>query len=154
MAVRIRLRRIGKKKMPMYHIVAADSRAARTGKFLEIIGRYEPLQNPMRIDAKEDRVFRWLKSGARPTDTVRSLFQRNGLWMKWTMVKGGADDAKIATEMEKWQMMQEGKRQRDEARKVRRQAARRKAKKSGETEAAPAAAPVTVAAEEPAPAQS
>ena len=141
MAVRIRLRRIGKKKMPMYHIVAADSRAARTGKFLEIIGRYEPLLSPMLIEAKEDRVFRWLKNGARPTDTVRSLFQRNGLWKKWTMTKDGLDEAKIAAEMEKWQMVQAEKAQRDEARKIRRKAARRKAKKSPEAEAAPAAAP-------------
>ena len=149
MAVRIRLRRIGKKKMPMYHIVAADSRAARTGKFLEIIGRYEPLVSPMLIEAKEDRVFRWLKNGARPTDTVRSLFQRNGLWKKWTMTKQGLDESKIAAEMEKWNMMQAEKAQRDAARKARRIAARRKAKKSAETEPAPAAAPV----EEAAPAQ-
>ena len=89
MAVRIRLRRIGKKKMPMYHIVAADSRAARNGKFLEVIGRYEPLQNPMVVSTTEDRVFYWLRNGALPTDTVRSLFQRSGLWMKWTMTKKG-----------------------------------------------------------------
>lgn len=135
--------------MPMYHIVAADSRAARTGKFLEIVGRYEPLLSPMLIEAKEDRVFRWLKNGALPTDTVRSLFQRNGLWKKWTMTKAGLDETKIAAEMEKWQMVQTEKAQRDEARKVRRQAARRKAKKSPEAEPAPATAP----AAEVAPAQ-
>ncbi|MBX2991573.1 MAG: 30S ribosomal protein S16 [Bacteroidetes bacterium] len=78
MAVRIRLRRVGKKKMPQYHIVAADSRAARNGKFLEIIGRYEPLRNPMLIETKEQRLMYWLKAGARPTDTLRSLLQRNG----------------------------------------------------------------------------
>jgi small subunit ribosomal protein S16 len=139
------LRRIGKKKMPMYHIVTADSRMARTGKFLEIVGRYEPLQNPMLISTKEERVFHWLKVGARPTDTVRSLFQRNGLWLKWSMVKSGADEVKIAAEMEKWQMMQAEKRQRDEARKARRKATRRKARKGAEAEQpappAPEAAP-------------
>ena len=139
MAVRIRLRRIGKKKMPMYHIVAADSRKARSGSFLEIVGRYEPLQDPMLISTKEDSVFRWLKAGAKPTDTVRSLFQRSGLWLKWSMVRSGADEAKIAAEMEKWQMMQAEKRQRDEARKARRQATQRKARKSAEV--APPAAP-------------
>ena len=133
----------------MYHIVAADSRAARAGKFLEIIGRYEPLLNPMLIEAKEDSVFRWLKNGARPTDTVRSLFQRNGLWKKWTMTKDGLDEAKIAAEMEKWQMVQAEKAQRDEVRKARRQATRRKVKKSPEAEPASVAAP----AEEAAPAQ-
>jgi len=145
LAVRLRLRRVGKKKMPFYHIVAADSRAARNGKFLEVIGRYDPLKNPMLIATKDDRVFHWLRNGALPTDTVRSLLQRSGLWMKWSMKKKGMDEAAIATEMEKWQMAQAEKRQRDEARKARRGEARRKAKKSGETEPAPAAAAETVA---------
>ncbi len=142
MAVRLRLRRVGKKKMPVYHIVAADSRAARNGKFLEVIGRYEPRQHPALVSASEERVFHWLKNGALPTDTVRSLFQRSGLWLKWSMAKRGADEAAIAKEMEKWQMGQAEKLQRDEARKARRAAARRKAKKAGESEsaAAPAAA--------------
>ncbi len=140
MAVRLRLRRVGKKKMPYYHIVAADSRAARNGKFLEVIGRYDPLKNPMMIATQDDRVFHWLRHGALPTDTVKSLLQRSGLWMKWSMTKKGMDEAAIATEMEKWQMAQAEKRQRDEVRKARRTAARRKAKKSGEAEAAPAPA--------------
>jgi small subunit ribosomal protein S16 len=136
-AVRLRLRRIGKKKVPMYHIVVADSRVSRSGKSLEIVGRYEPLQNPMLITTKDDRVVLWLKRGALPTDTVRSLFQRTGLWYQWSMMKRGMDAAAIATEMEKWQMMQAEKRQRDEDRKARRAAARR-AKKPAEG-AAPAA---------------
>ncbi|MGA9117469.1 MAG: 30S ribosomal protein S16, partial [Bacteroidota bacterium] len=104
MAVRLRLRRIGKKKMPQYHIVAADSRAARDGKFLEIVGRYEPLHPEMLIAPKEDRVLYWLRTGALPTDTVRSLLQRNGLWLKWSLIRRGKDEAFIAAEMEKWQM--------------------------------------------------
>jgi len=140
-AVRIRLRRIGKKKMPMYQIVAADSRAARNGKFLEVLGRYEPLQNPALIAAPEERVFHWLKTGALPTDTVRSLFQRSGLWVKWTMTKQGVEPAKIAAEMEKWQMAQVEKRRNDEARRTRRHAARKKARKAEGAPAAPAAPP-------------
>ncbi len=143
MAVRIRLRRVGKKKMPMYHIVAADSRAARGGKFIEVVGRYEPLQSPLLVTANEERVIYWLKKGALPTDTVRSLFQRTGLWLKWSMLKRGAEAAVIATEMEKWQMAQAERRQRDDVRKARRLAARRKAKKPAEAEAAPAAAPAS-----------
>jgi small subunit ribosomal protein S16 len=139
-AVRIRLRRIGKKKMPVYHIVAADSRAARNGKFLEVVGRYEPLQNPMVITTREDRVLYWLKTGALPTDTVRSLLQRSGLWMKWTLTKRGAEPGAIAAEMEKWGMAQADKRRRDEERKVRRHAAGRKSKKAT-GEAAPTPAP-------------
>jgi len=149
LAVRLRLRRVGKKKMPFYHIVAADSRAARNGKFLEVIGRYDPLKNPIVIATNDERVFHWLRHGALPTDTVRSLLQRNGLWMRWSMKKKGMDEGAIATEMEKWQMTQAEKRQRDEARKARRSATRRKAKKSVETEAAPApaAAPEAPAAQ-------
>jgi small subunit ribosomal protein S16 len=139
-AVRIRLRRIGKKKMPQYHIVAADSRAARSGKFLEVVGRYEPLQHPMVIETKELRVMYWLKSGARPTDTVRSLFQRSGLWLKWSLTRQGADEMKIASEMEKWQMGQVEKLRRDADRKERRLAAR-KAKKTAEAQPAAAPAP-------------
>jgi small subunit ribosomal protein S16 len=141
LAVRLRLRRIGKKKMPQYHIVAADSRAARNGKFLEVVGRYEPLQNPMLIETKEERLLYWLKTGAMPTDTLRSLLQRNGMWLKWSLMKKKTDPAVIATEMEKWQLAQTERRQRDEARKARRIAARRKAKKSAGGESAPAGTP-------------
>ena len=143
MAVRIRLRRIGKKKMPMYQIVAADSRAARNGKFLEVVGRYEPLKNPMVITTREERLFHWLKNGALPTDTVRSLFQRSGIWIKWTMTKKGTESGKIAAEMEKWQLGQAEKQARDTERRTRRHAARKKARKAkGEPAPAPAAPPV------------
>jgi small subunit ribosomal protein S16 len=146
LAVRIRLRRVGKKKMPAYHIVAADSRTARSGKFLEIIGRYDPLQKPHLIATKDDRVFYWLKNGALPTDTVRSLLQRTGLWLRWGLMKKGADEPTIAVAMEKWQMAQVEKRQRDDARKSRRLAAR-KAKKSAESTPPTAPAPTEVKAE-------
>lgn len=129
--------------MPQYHIVAADARAARNGKFLEVVGRYEPLRNPMLIETKESRLLYWLKAGALPTDTLRSLLQRNGMWLKWSLMKKKADATTIATEMEKWQMAQTERLQRDEARKARRIAARRKAKKSAGGEPAPAEAPTT-----------
>jgi small subunit ribosomal protein S16 len=93
------------------------------------------------ISTKEDRVFHWLKSGARPTDTVRSLLRRTGLWMKWSMNKKGLGEAAIAKEMEKWQMGQAEKAQREEARK-----ARRKAKKRARSDQAPAPAPAEVPA--------
>ncbi len=141
MAVRLRLRRVGKKKAPIYHIVAADSRAARNGKFLEIVGRYEPRQHPVVINTDEQRVMYWLGTGALPTDTVRSLLQRSGLWMRWSMQKRGVDQAAVNAAMEKWRMGQAEKQQRDDARKARR-SAHKKAKKAAEGEAAaPAAAP-------------
>lgn len=146
MAVRLRLRRVGKKKMPQYHIVAADSRAARNGKFLEIIGRYEPLQNPMLIETQEDRLMYWLRAGALPTDTLRSLLQRNGMWLKWSLIKRKKDEAAIAGEMEKWQMAQAERHQRDDARRARRLSAKRKAKKSAGGESVPAAEATPAAA--------
>jgi len=132
--------------MPLYQIVAADSRSARTGKVLEVVSRYEPLKDPALVSSKEDRVMLWLKNGALPTDTVRSLFRRSGLWLRWSLTRKGLGEAAIAAEMEKWQMMQVEKHQREQARKVRRKA-HRKAKKTGEAEA-PAAPPA--AAEAPA----
>jgi small subunit ribosomal protein S16 len=139
----LRLRRIGKKKMPLYHIVAADSRVARNGKFLEVVGRYDPLTNPPVVETKDPRVFTWLKRGAVPTDTVRSLLQRKGLWLRWSLMKRGTDEAKIAAEMEKWQMLQAERARRDEERKARRKAAKKQpaATAEGTAPAAPAAEP-------------
>jgi small subunit ribosomal protein S16 len=145
--VKLRLRRIGKKKQPMYKIVVADSRTSRSGKFIEAIGRYNPLVNPMVIEVNEPRLFAWLKRGATPTDTLRSLLQRKGLWLKWSLVKKGADEATITVELEKWQMLQEEKLRREGEKKARRKAVK---KKKAVAEAAPApAAPAAPA--EPAP---
>ena len=147
--VKIRLRRAGKKKQPVYKIVVADSRAARTGKFIESIGQYNPLLNPMQITVNEPRLFAWLKCGAQPTDTLRSLLQRKGLWLKWGLMKKGADETIITAELEKWQMLQEEKLRREAEKKVRRRTARKK--RVAEATPAPAtAAPAAIA--EPAPA--
>src|SRR6185503_19119781 len=78
--VRIRLRREGRKKTPMYRIVVADSRAPRDGKFLEILGQYQPQQGKNALNLKLDRVTHWLDHGALPTDTVRSLLRRAGVF--------------------------------------------------------------------------
>ena len=135
--------------MPSYHIVAADSRSARTGKFLEVVGRYEPMRDPGLVNTKEERLFYWLGKGALPTDTVRSLLRKNGSWMKWALTKKGTDPAIIAAEMEKWQMLQTAKLQREDERKARRLATKRKAKKAGASES-PAPAPAAPAEQAPA----
>jgi len=75
MAVRIRLTRLGKKKKPFYRIVVADSEAKRDGRFLEVIGTYDPNQQPAAVSIKQDRVQDWLARGAKPSDTVRSLLK-------------------------------------------------------------------------------
>ena len=79
MSVKIRLRRTGRKKQPMYRIVIADSRSPRDGKFIEVIGQYAPRQGEQALNLKSDRVNYWLDSGAQPTDTVRSLLRKAGI---------------------------------------------------------------------------
>lgn len=77
--VRLRLLRMGSKKAPFYRVVAANSSAPRDGRFIEIIGHYNPTKNPQIIELKEDRVKYWLGVGAQPSDTVRSLFRQQGI---------------------------------------------------------------------------
>jgi small subunit ribosomal protein S16 len=79
MAVRIRLRRTGRKKQPMYRIVVADSRSPRDGKFIEVIGQYAPRSGENALNLKTDRANYWLDSGAQPSDTVRSLLRKAGV---------------------------------------------------------------------------
>ncbi len=127
MAVKIRLQRFGKKKQPIYKIVAADSRAKRDGRNLEVVGQYSP--NAAQISTfKDARVFYWLGVGAQPTDTVKNLLQKNGLWMRWALKKQKKDDALTNSLMEKWQMQQELK-----AKKAVEKKERRKAKKKSAT---------------------
>ena len=79
MAVKIRLRRVGRKKSPMYRIVVADSKSPRDGKFIEIVGQYQPRTGDTALNLDMDRVNHWLNVGAQPTDTVRSLLRKAGL---------------------------------------------------------------------------
>ena len=77
--VKIRLRRIGRKKAPMYRIVVADSQSPRDGRFIEIVGTYAPRQAENAVSLKEDRIEHWLDVGAQPTDTVRSIIRKAGM---------------------------------------------------------------------------
>ena len=79
MAVKIRLARHGAKKRPYYRIVVADSRCPRDGKFIEEIGYYNPLTDPVDIKIDEERAKKWLGDGAQPTDTVKKLFKKSGI---------------------------------------------------------------------------
>lgn len=80
MAVKIRLARHGAKKRPFYRIVAADSESPRDGRFLEKLGTYNPLQNPAQVDLDTERVKYWIGQGAKPTDTVKSILKREGVF--------------------------------------------------------------------------
>lgn len=77
-AVKLRLMRMGKKKQPTYRLVAADSRNARDGRFIEILGTYEPRQEPSRILFDNDKIVHWLGNGAQPTETVAKLIKISG----------------------------------------------------------------------------
>ena len=78
MAVKIRLKRMGKKKAPFYRIVVADSRYPRDGRFIEEVGYYDPMTDPVTIKVDKEKVDKWLATGAQPTETVRSLINKSG----------------------------------------------------------------------------
>ena len=84
MAVKLRLVRTGKRKQPTYRLVAADSRSPRNGRFIEIIGTYEPRQEPSRINIDNERAIHWLKNGAKPTERVEKLLRISGAWEEFT----------------------------------------------------------------------
>ena len=82
MAVKIRLTRKGDKKSPFYRVVVADSRAPRDGKFIDILGTYNPLTDPAEIKINADKAQKWLKNGATPTDTAKQLLVKSGIITK------------------------------------------------------------------------
>lgn len=82
MAVKIRLQRYGSKKRPFYRVVAADSRKKRDGKYLEILGTYNPLTEPVTVKINEEKAQKWLGEGAQLTDTVKNLFKNAGITKK------------------------------------------------------------------------
>jgi small subunit ribosomal protein S16 len=106
MSVKIRLSRHGKKQNPYYHIVIADSRAPRDGKFIERIGHYDPTTNPATIKLDFDRALSWLEKGAQPTDTCRAILSYEGVLMKQHLLngvkKGAFDEAIALTRFETW----------------------------------------------------
>ena len=93
MAVHLRLARTGRHKRPMYRLVAADSRKARDGRFLEILGIFDPLKEQGLPDVKQDRVLTWLHHGAQPSVTVRTLLRGSGLWKQFEAEKAAKKKA-------------------------------------------------------------
>ena len=82
MAVKIRLTRMGSKKKPYYRINVADSRSPRDGRYIEVVGTYNPLTNPAQVTVKEEEILNWLSQGAQPSDTVRNILSREGIMKK------------------------------------------------------------------------
>lgn len=87
MSIKIRLKRMGSKKKPFYRIVVADSRSPRDGRFIEMVGTYNPLVEPAEVKIVEDSVLEWMKKGAQPSDTVRNLFSKEGIMKKFHDLK-------------------------------------------------------------------
>jgi len=103
--VRIRLRRVGMKGQPSYRIVAADKEKPRDGKFLEILGFYNPRTEPATVEVKEDRIYHWLKNGAQPSDSVQKIFKFSGVTERYERFKAGEDLEVLMAESAK--MMEE-----------------------------------------------
>ena len=87
MAVKLRLKRMGAKKRPFYRIVAADSRSPRDGRFIEVVGTYNPITEPAEVKVNEELALKWLQNGAIPTDTVRDLLRKQGVMEKFHNIR-------------------------------------------------------------------
>lgn len=109
MAVKLRLRRMGKKRQPVYKVVAADVRSPRDGKFIEALGLYNPKTDPVTVEIKEDRVNYWLDVGAQPTDTVKNLLSKKGIFLKRDLVKRGLSEEQIEASLLEFNKLQEEK---------------------------------------------
>jgi len=117
MAVKIRLQRKGRKRFPFYHIVIADSRAPRDGKFIENIGIYNPMTKPATIDLDRDKAYTWLQNGAQPTETVRAILRFKGVLYKKHLMDGVLKGAHTEEQaLEKWNQWLEAKEARIRAR--------------------------------------
>ncbi len=113
MAVKIRLARKGRKKVAYYHIVVADSRSPRDGRYIEKIGTYNPVTNPATIEIDFDKALGWLQNGALPTETCRAILSYKGVLMKKHLLegikKGAFDEAEATRRFEEWMKQKEAK---------------------------------------------
>jgi len=113
MAVKIRLARKGRKKQAFYHIVIADSRSPRDGRFIEKIGTYNPITNPATVELDFDKALGWLQKGALPTDTCRGILSREGVLLKKHLLegvkKGAFDDAEAEKRFNDWKTKNDAK---------------------------------------------
>jgi len=151
--VKLRLARQGRKKVPIYKIVAADSRARRDGRFIESLGQYRPSNEPgQKIQINPDRALYWLKVGAQPTDTVRSLLSSEGILLKWHLEKKQIEPARAEEIFNTWKAQKDNKltEQMNAKQRAAEDAKRKKAeaKKAAETAAAEQAAAEQAAAEQ------
>ena len=123
MAVHIRLKRQGRRKLPFYRVIVIDSRSHREGREIERLGWYDPVKEGLSVELKEDRIFHWLGQGAIPTDTVNNLMRKKGLAYKWHLMKTGVAEDQIETEMEAWATRQLEKAEKAAVKKAEKKAA-------------------------------
>lgn len=109
MPVRLRLQRRGRKGRPFYAIVAADSRARRDGRFLEKIGTYDPISEPAKVYVDHDTALKWLKTGAQPTNTVRSLLRHTGVTVKFALFRQGKSEEEAERIFSRWRADKDAK---------------------------------------------
>ena len=130
MAVKLRLKRIGRRKRPFYRIVAIDSRTRRDGAEIERLGWYDPLRTDVAVELHEDRIIHWLKQGAQPSDTVNNILKEMGLKYKIHLIAEGKSEEQIASLLTEWQIRQDEHRVRQLEKKESRKKAVDKAKET------------------------
>jgi small subunit ribosomal protein S16 len=109
MTTRIRLRRMGSNKRPFFRVVVADQRSPRDGRFIENIGKYHPLEDPSVIDIDQDRALHWLRVGAQPSNQVRNLMQKTGIWDEFVRERPSAAGAPIKEREQKERISKKAK---------------------------------------------
>lgn len=109
MSVKLRFRRMGRKKLPVYGLVATDSRSPRDGRFIEDLGRYEPVADPAVVRLDADRIVYWLSQGAQPSDTVRNLLQKEGVLLRWALTRRGEEAGAIEQAVTEFRERQQAK---------------------------------------------
>lgn len=132
--VKIRIQRAGKTNRPFYRIVAAHSTRKRDGDFIEKLGTYNSLTKPASVELNEAKIIQWLKKGAQPTETVKSILRKQGIMHKFRLMMRNLPEEKIQTEMDNWKMRQDAKKKElEEKQRVKKtKAVKKKAEKPAE----------------------
>ena len=120
--LRIRLQRRGRRKRPLHHIVVADSRSPRDGRIIEDLGRFNNITAVNELKLDEERAIHWLKQGAQPSDTVRSIFKKQGIMYKMHLMRWGKSEEEIEEALAEWREAREAKEEKEPSRKERQRA--------------------------------
>jgi len=150
LAVKIRMKKMGSKKKPFFRLVAADSRSPRDGRFIETLGYYNPISNPPDIKLDDDKVFKWLDSGAIPSENARQILKKAGLLERWELLKSGVAISELDARIEERRAKQPKAKPKTEKKLSKKKAAAAKADAEAKKEADAAPAEVKEDTEAPA----